>query len=308
MMNNIKLKLVFFALAFTGFIYGQINTVDSTVQTIGYWSKNETQSYVITIDKYKLNKSDTTSHDRYKFNVDIVVKDSTADSYTLEWKYKNYEIESENEILKKIMSMSEDMTVLVKTDEFGAFEEVVNWKELSAYMKNITTKLRKEYKDAPTLVKLIKQVENTYDNKAAIESNTINEIQQFFSFHGGKYALGEVYEGNTKTPNMYGTEPFDTEFTMSLDTIQFEDNNYILRYNHSINQEQLEEATYTYLKTVMKTMGLPEIQRKDIKDIANQTDLASRIHGSGWVIYSIQTKTVSTDNSTNIEETIIEII
>jgi len=34
--------------------------------------------------------------------------------------------------------------VLVKTDEFGAFEEVVNWKELSAYMKNITTKLRKE--------------------------------------------------------------------------------------------------------------------------------------------------------------------
>jgi hypothetical protein len=68
-----------------------------------------------------------------------VVKDSTADSYTLEWKYKNYEIESENEILKKIMSMSEDMTVLVKTDEFGAFEEVVNWKELSACMKNITT-------------------------------------------------------------------------------------------------------------------------------------------------------------------------
>jgi hypothetical protein len=58
----------------------------------------------------------------------------------------------------------------------------------------------------------------------------------------------------------------------------------------------------------MKTMGLPEIQRKDIKDIANQTDLASRIHGSGWVIYSIQTKTVTADNSTNIEETIIEII
>lgn len=308
MKNNMKFKLLLIALTFTGFIYGQINTVDSTVQTIGYWSKNEKQSYVITIDKYKLNKSDTTSHDRYKFNVDIVVKDSTADSYTLEWKYKNYEIESENEILKKIMSMSEDMTVLVKTDEFGAFKEVVNWKELSAYMKNMTSKLRKEYKDAPTLVKLIKQVENTYNNKETIESGTINEIQQFLSFHGGKFVPGEVYEGNMKTPNMYGAEPFDTEFTMSLDTIQFEDNNYILRYSQTVNQEQLEEATYNYLKTVMKTMGLPEPNRKDIKGIVNQTDLASRIHGSGWVIYSIQTKTVSADNSTNIEETVIEII
>jgi len=58
----------------------------------------------------------------------------------------------------------------------------------------------------------------------------------------------------------------------------------------------------------MKTMGLPEPNRKDIKDIVNQTDLASRIHDSGWVIYSIQTKTVSAEDATNIEETVIEII
>lgn len=55
-------------------------------------------------------------------------------------------------------------------------------------------------------------------------------------------------------------------------------------------------------------MGLPEPNRKDIKGIVNQTDLASRIHDSGWVIYSIQTKTVSAEDATNIEETVIEII
>lgn len=302
-----KLRLLVIALTFTELIFGQINMVDSTVQTIGYWNKNETQSYVITIDKYKINHLDTTSHETFKYDVDILVKDSTADSYILEWKYKNYEVKTDNEIMKKIMSMSQDMSVIVKTDELGAFKEVVNWKEVRNYMKNLTSQLSKEYKDAPTLVKLIKQVENTYNNKETIESSTINEIQQFLSFHGGKYKLGEVYEGNLKTHNMYGGEPFDNEFSMSLDTIQIEDNNYILRLNQSVNSEQLLEATYNYMKLSMKTMGLPEPNKNDIKGITNQTDLASRIHGTGWIIYSIQTKTVSSDKTTNIEETIIEI-
>lgn len=302
-----KFKLLAISLTFVNLIYGQINSADSTVQTIAYWDKNETQSYTITIDKYKLNNQDTTSHETFKYDVDIVVKDSTANSYVLEWKYKNYEVKTENEIMKKIMAMSQDMSVIVKTDEFGAFKEVLNWKEVRDYMKNITSKLSKEYKDAPTFVKLIKQIENTYDNKEAIESNTISEIQQFLSFHGGKYKVGEVYEGNVKSHNMYGGEPFDTEFTMSLDTIQTEDNNYILRLNQSVNPEQLKEATYNYLKLTMKTMGLPAPNINDIKEVNNQTDLASRIHGSGWVIYSIQTKTVTAENATRIEESIIEI-
>jgi len=39
----------------------------------------------------------------------------------------------------------------------------------------------------------------------------------------------------------------------------------------------------------------------------NETLTASMIQGTGWVIYSVQTTTVTLDNITNIEERIIQL-
>ena len=48
-------------------------------------------------------------------------------------------------------------------------------------------------------------------------------------------------------------------------------------------------------------------QNYEIKELKNETVTASRIQGTGWVIYSVQTITVTAENITNIEERIIEI-
>ena len=302
-----KIKLLTIGLLTITSVFGQINMADSTVQAIGYWEKNEMQSYVLTIDKIKIKGVDTTSRDFIKYDVDIKVIDSTETSYLLEWHYKNFTVDSKNEIMQKVMTLAEDMKVVVKTNELGVFEGVENWKEVRDYMKRMTSKLSKEYKDAPTMVKLLKQIETTYSTKEAIETNSINEIHQFLTFHGGKYKLGEEYDGKLKVHNLYGGEPFDTDFTMYLDTIQQEDNNYILRATQTVNPEQLKEATYNYICLTMKTMGMPAPSKDDLKDISNETFTASRIHGTGWLIYSIQTKVVKSDQTENIDETIIEI-
>ncbi|MBW7467522.1 hypothetical protein ABID22_002965 [Pontibacter aydingkolensis] len=44
-MKQLLLTTLTLLISFTAF--GQINLQDSTVQVIGYWDKNETQSYVI---------------------------------------------------------------------------------------------------------------------------------------------------------------------------------------------------------------------------------------------------------------------
>jgi hypothetical protein len=95
-------------------LFGQINIADSTVQVIGYWDKNEKQSYEISFEKYKLKEGDTTSRELVRYNVDITVIDSTSASYTVEWFYRNYRIETENSIAKKLMSLSENMKVIIK--------------------------------------------------------------------------------------------------------------------------------------------------------------------------------------------------
>ena len=54
-------------------------------------------------------------------------------------------------------------------------------------------------------------------------------------------------------------------------------------------------------------MGIKPPARDELKDLKNDVQTASRIHGSGWPIYSVQTKTVTDGSNTSIKERVIEI-
>lgn len=288
-------------------VYGQINMTDSTAQVIGYWDINEKQSYIITQEKFKIKDTDTTSREFYKYEVDVTIVDSTANTYTIDWFYKNYEIRSENVLINKLASLSEDMTVRIQTDELGVFQEVINWKDVRDYILRGTELLRKETKDIPNMDKFIKQIEGMYSSKESIELGAVKEMQQFYTFHGAKYEYGEEYYADMKVANLYGGEPFDTKVIVWLDEINPDDNNFILRMQQTVDSEQLTKATYDYLVKMSETLNVPAPKREQIPEVSNDTYTASRIHGSGWIIYSIETKETKAEGQTNIEEKIIEI-
>lgn len=286
---------------------GQINLEDSTVQVIGFWDKNEKQIYAVSLEKISVKGTDTTSREMIRYDVEVTIKDSTANSYLIEWFYRNFTIDSPNKVTQKLMSAAQDIRVLILTDEFGGIKGVENWKEVRDYIKASTSKLKRELKDVPKIDEIITQMENTYSTKAGVEAQAILDAQQFYTFHGARYKLNEVLSGQLKTANLLGSEPFDTEFIVSLDEINAEDNNYILRSSQVVNADQLAEATYLYLVNLSKKMGVAAPGKETVKDITNETLTASRIHGSGWLVYSILTKTVRSNDQSNIEERIIEI-
>lgn len=286
----------------------QINHVDSTVQVITYWDRQEVQNYRITEDKFKIKSNDTTSRETTSYEVRVTVKDSAEKFYTIEWFYQDLKSDSKDETVQKILSIGKDLTVIYKIDEMGSFIEVVNWKEIRDFIRKSTAVIADEYKDVPSMDKLIKQIENMYSSREAIESAGIKDIQQFHSFHGAQYKLGEVLEGIVKTPNIYGPEPFDTRVTVYLDEINFEDNNYIIRSSQEVNTEQLIDATHQYLVNMAKTLKSDPPSKEMLSGLRNETVAASRIHGSGWVMYSQQTVTINIDNVTNIERRTIEIM
>jgi hypothetical protein len=74
-----------------------------------------------------------------------------------------------------------------------------------------------------------------------------------------------------------------------------------------IDSTQLTNATFDYVVKTMKTMGMPAPKREDFKNVTNETETGSRIHGSGWLVYSYQTKTVTSEGTTRIEKTVIDI-
>jgi len=302
-------KLLIFGtiLLLTSTLFGQISVKDSTVQVIGYWEKQETQSYDVSYEKFKIKNKDTISREIMKYEVDIKIIDSTENSYTIEWFYKNYSIDTENELVRKLTSITNDISVKIRTDELGAFIEIVNWEEVRDYLTKVTENLKDELKDVPNYEKIIANVMSIYSTKESIEANAIKDAMQFYHFHGLKYKLGEELEGKLETVNNYGEKPFETDIRFSLDEINEIDGNSILRSNHVINSKELTDATYNYLKK-LGTFGDKFPPRNEFPSLTNETNTASRIHGqSGWIIYSIETKEISSAETTNIEERIIEL-
>lgn len=302
-----KLFAIGIIFLFSTTIFGQINVKDSTVQVVAYWSKLDTQSYTISYEKLKVKNNDTLSRELMKYEVDIKVVDSTDTSYTIEWFYKNFTIDTENELVKKLTSISNDISVLIKTDELGTFIEVVNWEEVKEYLTKVTDKLKNELKHIPNYEKIIATVMNTYSSKESIEANAVKDAIQFYAFHGVKYKLGEELTVKMELTNNFGGKPFETDLTFSLDEINSEDGNSIIRMEQTVNSEQLTNETYNYLKKI-GTFGNNIPDRKDFPSLTNVTQTASRIHGeTGWIIYSIETKEVTASGTTNIAERIIEL-
>jgi len=305
--NMNKLFTIILSILFTS-AFGQINMVDSTAQVIAYWDIGEKQSYSISLQKIKLKETDTTSNEIITYDVDITVLDSTENSYTIEWFYHNYKSNSTNEIVKKITSLSEDLKVIIETDELGVVKGVKNWKEVRNYLKKSMSEIEDDFKDIPNMDKMFKQIERMYSSKEAIESAAIQDVQQFHTYHGGKYLLGEILEFTMQGPNIYNPQkPFDLNATMYLDELNPDDNNFIIRLSQEVDSEQLTNTTFEYLEQMAETMGTKAPKKEEIGQLTNITTTASRIHGTGWLIYSIQTKTVNTTGATNVEERIIEI-
>jgi hypothetical protein len=302
-----KISLSFLLLFWGLFGYGQINMEDSSVQVITYWDKGDVTSYSITLHKTNIVGEDTTLFETTTYDVDITVLKATDKTYIVQWHYKNMSTNNDNPTVQKLMNMTKNMKVIYKTNELGIFLEVVNWKDIKKYIQKAIQSLGKDMASNPELNKALSQMQATYSTKEAIESVAIKDIQQFHTFHGAKYLLGEVVEGQLQLPNIYGTGAIDADFLAYLDEINEEENNYIMRATQEANKEQLSIAAFEYLTKMSKHLNVPPPQREDINDLTNITETGSRIHGSGWVIYSIQTVTITSENVTHVEERIIEI-
>lgn len=303
----IKIIPLLFAITLTSFVSAQINIKDSSVQTVGYWDKKEKQVYSITTDKFKVRANDTISRARLTYDVEITVIDSTATSYTLEWAYSNFKSTSNDKLKKKADVAQQGLKILVKTDEMGSFEEVLNWKEVRDHMLRTTDLMRAEFGNEKNFDIVMKEIEKLYATKENVEAIAISDIQQFYMFHGGKYTKGEPAEGKIEIPNVFGGKPFDADVYIYIEEINKEDDNYVLRYEQSVDEKQLIAAATEYVTNIAKKIGKPVPKDFNLKEMVHETLVGARIHEYGWPIYIILTKTVTSEDIVNIEERVIEI-
>lgn len=288
--------------------YAQINYEDSTLAVIGYWDKNEKQTYSITQEKIKIKGTDTTITETLKYDAEILIKDSSEKSYTIVWKYKDFVIDTDNKFTKSLMSITDNLDVVIKTDEFGAVKEVVNWKEIRDYISKCIDKLKTEYKDIPKINEICDQVKKTFSSKEAIESVAIKDIIQLYTFNGAKYKLHEILNGKQKLDNLFGGEPFDADFEIELTDIDTSDETGVIRFIQSVDSKQVTDASYEYMKKIAKAVDGKVPSRETMPLISFEERTAASIHGpSGWVLYSVNIREVVTDDVSSIDRRVIEL-
>ncbi|MBP1663457.1 MAG: hypothetical protein H6Q19_597 [Bacteroidetes bacterium] len=302
----------FLLFVFCGFsLFGQINAADSTVQVVGYWNVHDKQTYQVTEESNKIqNGTDTISKQKIAYLLDVEVLDSTANSYTIQWLSHDVKvINTPNPLLDDLYKLGENSKIIFSVSETGVFKEILNWQEMQAQNQKAFEMLRTKFDTIPQLVNMINGLESKFNSKEAIEGSSVKLINQFYSFHGGKYKLGEELNTSVKLPNAYGGEPFDGMLTVLLDEIDTDNDYSIIRSWQTADSGQLTEFAKKIVKGIASDMNVDiKNEQLDFPPMVNETRIASQIHGNtGWVIYSNMTTEVSLNDVLNIEETTIEL-
>lgn len=296
-------KVIFFLLVLTSTIAkGQMNFQDSSVQVISYWNLGDQYEYAVSFQKLKYTNQDTSLNETMTYDVDVSVIDSTKNSYTVRWAYKNFKTDAENPFVQKLVTASEDIAVAIKLDELGVIQSVENWEEVRDYMANAIDTLATEFPQIPEVEKMLEQVKAMYSSKAAIEAAAIKDVHQFHSFHGGKFFLSKKVIGQLKTPNIYyPDQPFDTEVSVMLEDLDQAGSQYRIRSFNEVNSEQLTATTFKYLSELFKDSEQAMPKREDFNNLTNVIETVARIHNTGWLLESISWKEVVMDGATNME-------
>ncbi len=311
------LKIIVLVTLFSSIsLFAQINKEDSSVQTIAYWDLGEKQEYFVTYKKEKVKDNDTILLNSSKYDVDIMVIDSTANSYTIEWHYKNHISDQKEPIYQGLDKITDGLKIRFKTDEMGEFLEVINLNEIQEYVKKMFGEVKKTYDNlTPTETEqMLNNLTKMFTSKETIETFVLRDIQVFHTFHGGHYILGEVIESQIEIENNFGGKPFLADVTLILDDIDFEEYSYVLKYYQSIDKQQLKEVMKSFFGKARENIRTGEeidldkvVDELNFDNMQHESYVGSVIHNSGWILYTLYTRTIFSENDTHIETLIIEL-
>lgn len=298
MIRSVLPSLTFLLFSFT--LSAQINWADSTVQAIAYWHLDDSLGYEVQLETIKLQNGDTTSRQVLTYDVMVTILDSTSSNYLVEWYYYNYDIQGADPITEKIMKLSEEIPVEILTDELGMILGVPNWEEVRDQSNEAVDKAVADYISIPGIKDIVDATKQTYDSEVGIMNTAIQDAQQYNTFFGLVYILGERIEGQLRVPNVYfPDEPFDAQVTIELFDLNREVNSYLLRYEHQVDPDQLLAATLKHLQNM--GMSGEELEEVASLQLVNTVICESEIHNSGWVLQSKQIKEVTADENREVQ-------
>jgi hypothetical protein len=262
---------------------------DSTIAQIAFWQIGDEAVYTFeqteeNFEEGQLSKVVTT------YEVQMVIIDSTANSYTVQWNYSNYQVDpplSPKE--REFYDICEQIPVVYQTDAFGRFQGIVNWKEMQQAARQAINQRFAGEADIPDSPKqfVTQLVMSLFQNQQQA-SYWANDIRFFHHLYGVNLLRDK--------PNMgvrYFTTPLmETQIAgeqkITVESVDEEQWIAHLKAISGIEGEAARSLMYDFLLRNMEKFNIQneeEIVREDIPALTIKEELDCIYHiPSGYII------------------------
>ncbi|MCH2223422.1 MAG: hypothetical protein MK066_01540 [Crocinitomicaceae bacterium] len=175
-------------LTFSAFSQDYPNLVSNQeITTIAYWNLGDKVRYhcVQEQQNFKNGKDKPYITDKKEFDLTLEVMDSSSTSYTIQLKYSNFILpeSTNNDFVQSILT---EFSILYTTDEFGAFDSIVNKTELK---ERVQTTIDLNYNDLDSLT--ISRLKTLFSKENNIENLFIEDIYSIHNLYGIGLTLNE---------------------------------------------------------------------------------------------------------------------
>ncbi len=264
------MKLKFFILLLVLNYSSVFSQVDTTVVPfVSYWSLGDSYDFKITKIKKQWKSDELVKNDSGSYNVNFLVQDSTATSYTIKWSYRTNlsELGLPPEILPNL-SKIEKTDVIYKTSEVGEFLEIENWEEISAQMTSIVNEvielMSKEYgDDFGETMKSMRPFLEIYESQEGIEQLVLKELQYFHFPFGLEYSVDQPILYQEELPNMLGGDPIPADVKLYFAKVDFENEYCELVKEMTVNSEGAKNMIMSFLARL-------DMDKKEMKEIFDE--------------------------------------
>ncbi|MBL1281482.1 MAG: hypothetical protein COA33_014490 [Fluviicola sp.] len=283
-------KIIFVSVVFLSqCVFGQelMNLVSNNeVSVISYWNNEERVSFTCTkVEKvYKNGKKKPKTEKTKKYKLALSIIDSTEHSYTIQMTYSDFSgIENEQE--EMCNSALTQLSIKYVTDEFGAYDSIVNKNELQASMKQVIDALYKTVSDTSS----IGHLRDLFLNEDNLEALFVSDIITIHNFYGVGLELSKPidYELEFLTLGNYMLEGEGKITLLSIDKTRD-----LARI--SSTQKPNKGKTGEYLNYLMNLLA-PGEEIDDFKVSNRVTQSYEMELSSGWMT-KIKSKSVSKVN------------
>lgn len=264
---------------------------DSSLSFIAYWKKGDVKYFNISQNKVQHRNDSLTKADYSSYTVRLEVKDSTQEGYLLNWQVENSILsglklsKSAEAIAKKYDTLS----VLYRTNDAGAFQEIVNWEELRASLLEMFDALiLDDSNKTPKLKEIMEPIKGLFSTQENITNLVFKEIQLIHYPMGLMFQVKDTIFYKEELANPLGGAPIQADAKFYFNVINR--NNQRCQFENTLKMDTLDfkKMTMALFEKILSSNVYESDEKRDasLKNIKEEMEkLKVDIRDSNIYVY-----------------------